>query len=362
MITYKVKLKTAITEFPCGYAGKEGALWSFDKDGTANIILTCGHPLSVRAESIGNTLAFETGFELSACPVCGVLGVLESVCLSRLCIKRREREVQIKKHNDLIDKTNRIKERKRQKAEAKLRSICSEGKAMEVIELPEEIKMAKHGVDNNGNGNGNGNSNGNGGGNGGGKSLIPGKGGAVPISGLEKLVAELRIKHAYLAVLEAEVEEMKETFRDHATRLWEDMDADSRAKEFRFIGDEGAIVSVNMPNEEADSTRKVISDSLTKQILKLGINVPDLGLTEMHEEMTLSGEWLNTVRAIVDQYYVQQGIPVPAGLNERKSTKLMVGAFDQLRSLRDAARSEKEAEAYTLLLSGGKKAAMVKVE
>lgn len=190
---------------------------------------------------------------------------------------------------------------------------------------------------------------------------IPAKGGAVPISGMETLVGEYIVKHAYLAVLEAEVEAMKIRFRDQAVRLWEEADADIKPKEYRFIGDSSTAVAVSMPDEAADSARKVVTDALIKSVLKLGVDATELGLLEVEESVVLSGDWLPMIRAIVKQYYTDRGVEVPTGLTEKATRKLVEGAFDKLRALRDSAQSEKEREAYSALLEGGKKSPIVRV-
>lgn len=191
------------------------------------------------------------------------------------------------------------------------------------------------------------------------QAVIPDGKGIIPVQGYESQVKQFKTSYLFAKQLGEQVESGKTLFRDLAAQVVERTQGDVRRVE--FLSDDGSAVPVSLNDTSKDGNRTSLGSDETKALMKLGVSLEDLSVTETETSYTLTGEFVAWLQGIIQENYVSKGKPVPEDIKERAVTRLSVEGVAKLQKLAKEAATENERQAAKYLLATGIKAASVSV-
>lgn len=190
------------------------------------------------------------------------------------------------------------------------------------------------------------------------QAVIPNSEGVIPVQGFDKQVKMFKTALRFFELLQGQVEEQKQDFRNLAAKVVDNTEGEVRRVE--FLSDDGSVVPVSLPDTAQPGNRKIVDADLVKEVLALGIDIAELGVTETETCFILTGAFVAWFRdKVLVPSYTAAGLPVPDGIQEKTTTRLSEKGIEKLEVLAREGKTENERKAAQLILAAGIKAASV---
>lgn len=190
------------------------------------------------------------------------------------------------------------------------------------------------------------------------QAVIPNSKGIIPVQGYEAQVKRFKTNLKFFEQLEGQIDEDKGLFRGLAAQVVENTTGEVRRVE--FLADDGSVVPVSLPDLSKAGNRTSIKPELAAELVKLGVDLGELDVLESETTIVLSGPFVDWFRQnVLQPNYVAHGLPIPAGIEEKTTTRLSETGITKLQAMAKEAKTEQEREAAKLVLQRGIKAAAV---
>lgn len=191
------------------------------------------------------------------------------------------------------------------------------------------------------------------------QAVVPDGKGVIPVQGFETQVKRFKTNYNFHAQLLQMVEEDKKFFRGLAKSVLDKTEGDVRRVE--FLAEDGSAVPVSLVDSDKTGNRTTIGAEEMKELMKFGVDLNELGVTETDTSFVLTGDFVEWMRGIIHTNYVSQGKTVPEAIQERTVVRLSQDGISRLRALTTQGATENERKAAEYLLLVGIKAALVTV-
>lgn len=190
------------------------------------------------------------------------------------------------------------------------------------------------------------------------QAVIPDSRGVIPVQGYESQVKEFKTNLRFWEQLSKTVDEAKSFFRSLTEQVLEKVSGDVHRVE--FLAEDGSAVPVTLPDLSKAGNRVTIKPELVAEVIKLGVSMDELAVTETETSIVLTGamaQWF--IDSVLQPNYVATGQPIPEGIEQKNVTKLSEAGIAKLKDMAANAKTTQEREAAKLILKNGSKAAQV---
>lgn len=189
-------------------------------------------------------------------------------------------------------------------------------------------------------------------------AAIPDGRGAIPVQGYEEQVKRFKTNMRFLEQLQQQVDEDKGIFRTLAAQVARG--ALGTVRRVEFLAEDGSVVPVVFPDTSKAGNRTAIKPELVNELLRLGVDIDELGVTESETTITITGPFVQWFREhVLAPNYTSHGLAVPEGIEEKTTTRISEAGVKKLQSLMQTTVDAKVREAAALLLTHGIKSASV---
>lgn len=188
------------------------------------------------------------------------------------------------------------------------------------------------------------------------QTKVPNAKGVIQVQGYEDQVKTFKTDLTFLQQLTKRLDGVKKNFRDLALQAAGNVGDDVGRVE--FVAEDGSCVPVSFADISKATNRTAVSSKAYKDAFKLGVDLNELGVTEVEETFVLTGEWISWFQNVLQQYEAQ-GQPAPDGYTHKETTKLSEEGIAKLKEMAKSAKTENEQKAAQLLLGAGIKSPTV---